>query len=335
MPLETEYRFETEEGTRTLAELFNGRPQLVVYHFMFGPGYTAGCPTCSATADSFNGVLPHLEAADVTMICISRAPLEKLLAYRRRRAWSFNWASSYENDFNIDFGVFAAEDVHHEAAPLLEANEVAARPLLRDQAVSDSLPPVAKYNADATGTDAVGYFAEGHGVSGFAREGDSVYHCYSGYARGTEFLMSNYAILDRTPRGREPADAIGSWVRRHDEQALAASDAHVTRRLAALVRRQLINPHGPQLTGEDGFRFRHLLIRDAAYESLTKTSRAELHQRFAAWLEQRGQDLVELDELLGFHLEQAARYKAELGQTDAGLAEQASEHLAAAGRRAL
>ena len=103
------------------------------------------------------------------------------------------------------------------AAPLLEANEVAARPLLRDQAVRDSLPPVAKYNADATGTDAVGYFAEGHGVSSFAREGDSVYHCYSSYARGSEFLMGYYAILDRTARGREPADAIGSWVRRHDE----------------------------------------------------------------------------------------------------------------------
>ena len=124
--------------------------------------------------------------------------------------WSFKWASRYESDFNFDFGVSAAEDGPHEAAPLLEANEVAARPLLRDQDVRDSLPPVAKYNADATGTDAVGYFAEGHGVSGFAREGNSVYHCYSSYARGSEFLMSYYAILDRTPRGREPADGIGS-----------------------------------------------------------------------------------------------------------------------------
>src|SRR6266536_4587939 len=206
-----DYRFETDAGKASLADLFKGRSQLVVYHFMFGPGYTAGCPTCSATADSFNGVLAHLEAADVTMVCISRAPLEKLLAYRRRMGWSFNWASSYESDFNFDFGVSAVEDGPHEAAPLLEANEVAARPLLRDQAVSDSLPPVAKYNAGATGTDAVGYFAEGHGVSGFAREGDSVYHCYSSYARGSEFLMSYYAILDRTPRGREPADAVGSW----------------------------------------------------------------------------------------------------------------------------
>jgi predicted dithiol-disulfide oxidoreductase (DUF899 family) len=107
VPLEKEYRFDTEDGTRSLAELFDGRSQLIVYHFMFGPGYTAGCATCSATADSFNGVLPHLQARDVTMICISRAPLEKLLAYRRRMGWSFNWASSYESDFNFDFGVSA------------------------------------------------------------------------------------------------------------------------------------------------------------------------------------------------------------------------------------
>src|SRR5438477_5298481 len=164
-----DYRFETDAGKASLADLFKGRSQLVVYHFMFGPGYTAGCPTCSATADSFNGALPHLNAADVTMICISRTPLEKLLAYRRRMGWSFNWASSYKSDFNFDFGVSAAEATPHKVARLLEANEVAARPLLSDQSVRDSLPPVAKYNASATGTDAVGYFSEGHGVSTFAR----------------------------------------------------------------------------------------------------------------------------------------------------------------------
>ena len=215
VPLETVYRFATEDGTRTLAELFDGRSQLVVYHFMFGPGYTAGCPTCSATADSFNGLLPHLAAADVTMVCISRAPMEKLLTYRRRMGWSFNWASSYESDFNLDFGVSAADDAARKATPLLEANEVAARPLLSDERVRDNLPPVATYNASATGTDAVGYFAEGHGVSSFAREGDGVYHCYSSYARGTEFLMGYYAILDRTPKGRDEGDEM--WVRRHDE----------------------------------------------------------------------------------------------------------------------
>src|SRR5919204_2297358 len=163
VPLEKEYRFDTEDGTRTLAELFDGRSQLIVYHFMFGPGYTAGCPTCSATADSFNGVLPHLEAAGVTMICISRAPLEKLLAYRQRMGWSFNWASSYESDFNLDFGVSAADEAPHEAVPLLQANEVAAFFLLSDQRVRDSLPPAVTQNAAATGTDVAGYFSEGHG----------------------------------------------------------------------------------------------------------------------------------------------------------------------------
>jgi predicted dithiol-disulfide oxidoreductase (DUF899 family) len=215
VPLEKEYRFDTEDGTRTLAELFDGRSQLIVYHFMFGPDYTAGCATCSATADSFNGVLPHLQARDVTMICVSHAPLEKLLAYRRRMGWSFNWASSYESDFNFDFGVSAAEGAAHEVVPMLEANEVAAFPLLSDQGVRDSLPPAVTQNAAATGTDVAGYFSEGHGVSTFAREGHSIYHCYSSYARGTEFLMGYYAILDRTPKGRDEGDEM--WVRRHDD----------------------------------------------------------------------------------------------------------------------
>ena len=215
VPLEKGYRFDTEDGTRTLAELFDGRSQLIVYHFMFGPDYTAGCATCSATADSFNGVLPHLRARGVTMICVSRAPLEKLLAYRRRMGWSFNWASSHESDFNLDFGVSAADETAHEYVPLLEANEVAAFPLLSDQRFRDKLPPAVNQNAAATGTDLPTYFAEGHGVSTFAREGDTLYHCYSSYARGTEFLMGYYAILDRTPKGRDESDEM--WVRRHDE----------------------------------------------------------------------------------------------------------------------
>src|SRR5436309_2309691 len=143
VPVEKEYRFDTADGTRALAELFEGRSQLVVYHFMFGPGYTAGCPACSSTADSFNGVLPHLTANDVTMICVSRAPLEKLLAYRERMGWSFNWASSSESDFNFDFGVSAGEESPHAVAPLLGANEVAAVPLLSDPQVRDNLPPIA------------------------------------------------------------------------------------------------------------------------------------------------------------------------------------------------
>jgi predicted dithiol-disulfide oxidoreductase (DUF899 family) len=215
VPLEKEYRFDTEDGTRTLAELFEGRSQLIVYHFMFGLDYTAGCVTCSATADSFNGLLSHLQARDVTMICISRAPLEKLLAYRRRMGWSFNWASSYQSDFNFDFGVSAADDAAQAVVPLLEANEVAAFPLLSDQRIRESLPPAVNQNAAATGTDVAGYFSEGHGVSTFARDGERVYHCYSSYARGTEFLMGYYAILDRTPKGRDEGGPM--WVRRHDE----------------------------------------------------------------------------------------------------------------------
>jgi predicted dithiol-disulfide oxidoreductase (DUF899 family) len=215
VPLEKEYSFDTEDGRRSLTELFEGRSQLIVYHFMFGPDYAAGCATCSATADSFNGVLPHLEARDVTLVCVSRAPLEKLLAYRRRMGWSFNWASSYESDFNVDFGVSASTESAHRAVPLLEANEVALVPLLSDQQFRDSLPPAVTQNAAATGADVGRYLSEGHGVSTFARDGEAVYHCYSSYARGTEFLMGYYAILDRTPKGRDESDEM--WVRRHDE----------------------------------------------------------------------------------------------------------------------
>jgi predicted dithiol-disulfide oxidoreductase (DUF899 family) len=216
VPLEKEYRLGTQDGERTLAELFDGRAQLIVYHFMFGPDYAAGCATCSSTADSFNSVLPHLEARDTTMICVSHAPLEMLLAYRRRMGWSFNWASSHESDFNFDFGVSVADEPEHEAVSLLEANEVAAFPLMSDPGVRESLPAMVSENAAATGTDVVGYFREGHGVSTFARDGDSVYHCYSSYARGTEFLMGYYAILDRTPKGRDEGDGR-MWLRRHDE----------------------------------------------------------------------------------------------------------------------
>src|SRR5215831_12892048 len=140
--LEKDYRLDTQDGERTLAELFVGRAQLIVYHFMFGPNYAAGCTTCSSTADSFNGVLPHLEARDITMICISHAPLEKLLAYRRRMGWSFNWASSYESDFNFDFGVSVADEAAHAVVPLLEANEVAAFPRLTDPGVLENMPPM-------------------------------------------------------------------------------------------------------------------------------------------------------------------------------------------------
>jgi predicted dithiol-disulfide oxidoreductase (DUF899 family) len=219
VPAEKDYTLQTEDGARTLAELFDGRSQLVVYHFMFGPGYEAGCPTCSSTADSFNGVLDHLKARDVTMICVSHAPIDKLLAFRKRMGWRFTWASSFGSDFNFDYGVSAGEWMTHDsAAPRPQANELALLTLLRDQpAVRDSLPLVTAQNASATGTDLEGYFSEGHGVSTFAREGGAVYHCYSSYARGTEFLMGYYAILDRAPNGRDEGDQPMSWMRRRDE----------------------------------------------------------------------------------------------------------------------
>jgi predicted dithiol-disulfide oxidoreductase (DUF899 family) len=217
--LDKEYRFDTGDGRRTLAELFDGRSQLLVYHFMFGPGYGAGCPSCSSTADSFDGVLSHLEARDVTMICVSRAPIDKLLAYRERMGWSFTWASSHDSDFNVDFGVTAGEPATHDpAVSELEANELELLKLLRDQpAIRENLPLVTAHNASATGTSLEGYFSEGHGVSTFGRDDGTIYHCYSSYARGTEFMMGYYAILDRAPNGRDEGDQPMGWLRRHDE----------------------------------------------------------------------------------------------------------------------
>jgi predicted dithiol-disulfide oxidoreductase (DUF899 family) len=219
VPIGRQYTFQTEHGPRSLAELFDGRSQLVVYHFMFGPDWEGGCPTCSSTADGFNGLLGHLKACDVTMICVSRAPIEKLLAYRERMGWSFGWASSHGSDFHFDYGVSAEEGIAHDpAVPQLEANELALLRLLNDQpAVRENLPLIAERNASASGTDLEGYFSQGHGVSTFAREGETVYHCYSSYARGTEFLMGYYAILDRAPKGRDEGDQPMRWLRRHDE----------------------------------------------------------------------------------------------------------------------
>jgi predicted dithiol-disulfide oxidoreductase (DUF899 family) len=219
VPVEKEYTLQTVDGAQTLAELFDGRSQLVVYHFMFGPDYEAGCPACSSTADSFDGALAHLKARDVTMICVSRAPVGKLLAYRECMGWSFTWASSYDSDFNYDFGVSASQPVTRgPVAPPREANELALLKLINEQpSIRESLPLVTAQNAAATGTDLDGYFSEGHGVSTFAQEGGTVYHCYSSYARGTEFLMGYYAILDRAPKGRDEGGQPMSWLRRHDE----------------------------------------------------------------------------------------------------------------------
>ena len=214
VPVEKEYTFQTERGPTTLPELFAGRSQLVVYHFMFGPDWEAGCPACSGTADGFNAVLSHLEARDVTMTCVSRAPLEKLLAYRQRMGWSFNWASSHDNDFNVDFGVSAGDS----NVAFLEAGELKFLKILDEQpSIREQPPLVPVQNASSSGTDLDGYLSEGHGLSTFARDGDAVYHCYSSYARGTEFMMGFYGILDRTPEGRGEGDQPMSWLRRHDE----------------------------------------------------------------------------------------------------------------------
>ncbi len=192
------YTFATADGPKTLAELFDGRSQLVVYHFMFGPDWDVGCPVCSSIADSLDGVLAHLEARDVTMICISRAPIEKLLAYRERMGWSFNWASSYESDFNWDF----------EHSQTREAVSGWA----------DQMPPFVSRFASSCGTDVVGYFTEGPGMSVLARSDADVFLTYATSARGLEVVMNYYGILDRVPRGRDEGgpDAQG-WVRRHDE----------------------------------------------------------------------------------------------------------------------
>ena len=199
MPVEKEYTFQTVDGPKALAELFDGRSQLVVYHFMFGPDYEAGCPVCSSIADSFNGVLSHLRARDVTMICVSRAPLDKLLAYRERMGWSFDWASSSESDFNFDF----------------------ERSQTRDQVsamLGDNAPQAVSRFASECGTDPVGYLVERPGLNVFARSVQDVYLTYSSTARGLEPVMVYYGILDRVARGRDegnPSDP--TWVRRHDE----------------------------------------------------------------------------------------------------------------------
>jgi len=198
--IEKEYTLETAEGPKTLAELFAGRSQLVIYSFMFGADYDAGCPVCSSIADSFNGVLGQLRARDVTMICISKAPIEKLLAYRERMGWEFEWASSFESDFNEDFE--------------------RSRP--RDEASAGGLPQVVAEFAASSGTDPVGYVAQRPGLLVFALADGEVFLTYSTTARGLEPVMTYYEILDRVPRGRDEGEpASPKWMRRHDEFAAA------------------------------------------------------------------------------------------------------------------
>jgi len=206
--IDKEYRFETDEGNASLAELFKGRSQLLVYHFMFGPDYTAGCPSCSAIADGFDGFVVHLANHDVTLSAVSRAPLAKLQAYKRRMGWTFPWASSLDGDFNFDFNISFTELQQREGA--VEYN------YRRRSHAMDATPapePVARFAATC-GTDAPTYSRERPGMSAFVLDDGMVYHTYSTYARGVDGLWGMYQWLDRAPMGR---NETSPWWRRHDE----------------------------------------------------------------------------------------------------------------------
>ena len=217
--IEKEYVFDTDEGTASLGDLFRGRSQLLVYHFMFGPDYTAGCPACSAIADGFNGFVAHLANHDVMLWAVSRAPLAKLRTYKQRMGWSFPWASSSGSDFNQDFQV--ANTKEQERSGVGEYNfrtfDIGSSAQLGDQR------PFADWAA-TTGTDWATYTQESPGISAFVFEDGVVYHTCSAYSRGLDGLWGMYQWLDRAPRGRneerEPDEPL-SWFRRHDEYAAA------------------------------------------------------------------------------------------------------------------
>jgi predicted dithiol-disulfide oxidoreductase (DUF899 family) len=198
VPVEKEYSFETADGPKSLAELFDGRSQLLVYHFMFGPTYESGCPVCSSIADTLVPQVPHLKAKDTTLLLASRGPLEKLLGFRDRLGWDINWVSSGGTDFNRDLGFLHTEE---ELRPFLDGE----------------IPATVEQNAEMCGTDVAGYVAEGPGLSAYSLSDGTVYRTYVSTARGLEFAMAYYALLDRTPTGRDESETRPLWVRRHDE----------------------------------------------------------------------------------------------------------------------
>jgi predicted dithiol-disulfide oxidoreductase (DUF899 family) len=198
VPVEKDYRFETANGMKTLAELFDGRTQLLVYHFMFGPPWEAGCPVCSSITDTLDPQVVHLKARDTTLLLASRAPLEHLLAYRERMGWGIDWVSSGGSDFNRDLGFLHTEE---ELKPFLEGE----------------IPLTVEQNARMCGTNAAGYVSEGPGLSAYALSDRTVYRTYVTTARGLEPAMAYYGLLDRTPKGRDEGASEPSWVRRHDE----------------------------------------------------------------------------------------------------------------------
>jgi predicted dithiol-disulfide oxidoreductase (DUF899 family) len=206
--VDKDYRFETPAGTASLADLFQGRSQLLVYHFMFGPDYQAGCPSCSAIADGFSGSVVHLANHDVTLTAVSRAPIAKLEAYKQRMGWSFPWASAHGGDFNFDFNVSITEA--QQQAGGYEYNYRASRQTT-DPA---KLPSPVKNFAAMVGTDPAGYARERPGMSAFVLQDGVVHHTYSAYSRGVDGIWGMYAWLDRAPLGRNEQ---GPWWRRHDE----------------------------------------------------------------------------------------------------------------------
>jgi predicted dithiol-disulfide oxidoreductase (DUF899 family) len=214
-----EYRFETDEGKAFLADLFQGRSQLLIYHFMFGPEYSAGCPSCSSIADGFNGIAVHLANHDVMLWAVSRAPLTKLQAFKRRMGWSFPWASSFGSDFNFDFQ--AAYTPEQEETGTVEYNfRKKEKPLPDDNQERDWMTRI----ASSAGTTWAKYKRETPGMSAFVLEGGLVYHTYSTYARGLDALWGMYQWLDRAPKGRNEEEA-GIWWRHHDKYEASAQKA--------------------------------------------------------------------------------------------------------------
>ena len=211
--IDKDYRFEIEEGSASLADLFRGRSQLLIYHFMFGPDYTAGCPSCSAIADGFNGFWIHLANHDVMLWAVSRAPLRNLQAFKQRMGWTFPWASSLGSDFNADFNVTFTEEQQRQGE--VEYN-YRREPVFEWRAGKEGGGEGAEAKfAAMSGTDVAGYQRERPGMSAFALEDDALYHTYSAYARGLDVLWGWYPWLDRAPKGRN--ESGGVWWRRHDE----------------------------------------------------------------------------------------------------------------------
>ncbi len=200
--VEQDYRFDTEAGEKTLAELFDGRSQLVVYHFMFGAPYETGCPVCASITDTFDAQVPHLAARDTTLLLVSRTPIEKLLAFKRRLGWSIEWASDRRDEFDRDVGFANTEE---QLKPFLEGE----------------IPLTVVQNAQICGTDPRGYVMERPGLSVYAREGETVYRTYVTTARGLEVSMAYYGLLDRTPKGRNERATEPLWLRYHDSYGAA------------------------------------------------------------------------------------------------------------------